>query len=295
MYKLHFTLCRTCPKHQELQDSLKANFDPTIGLQNLTNAWKEFNYDIALINSIQVQQNHQSTGIADTEELDAGDTTYTNTVLVNQLRIGKACTPFEVIKVKTAAGYYPIVLIYDTGAQVSLCNHETGPLLIQSKQADKRVTISTISSSTATPRAIHTLDLGNGYNMDAILSPGLRLTLREADIPDEWQGLEDTFANQDHSNVEAQILVGADKAKLFPVTVTNPAGEPIETEMCRLMRSRITNRLIVFGACKDQGDDPDRINAKTQIHQTEETNTSSITQNLAISTFDPVDTTTNNQ
>ena len=131
--------------------------------------------------------------------------------------------------------------------------------------------------------------------MDAILSPELRLTLRKTDIPDEWQGLEDTFADQDHHNVDAQILVGADKSKLFPITVTNHAGEPIETEMCRLMRSRITNRLILFGACKDHGDDPDRINAKTQIHQTEETNTSSIIQNLAISHFDPVDTTTNNQ
>ena len=187
------------------------------------------------------------------------------------------------------------MLIYDTGAQVSLCNHETGPLLIQSKQADKRVTISTISSSTATPRAIHTLDLGNGYNMDAILSPGLRLTLREADIPDEWKGLEDTFADQDNSNVKAQILVGADQAKLFPVTVTNPAGEPIETEMCRLMRSRITNRLIVFGACKDQRDETDRISAKTIVRKTEVTNLSSITQNLAISSFNPVEATTTNQ
>merc|ERR1712115_318296 len=193
----------------------------------------------------------------------------------------------------TAAGYYPIVLIYDTGAQVSLCNHETGPVLIQSKQAERRVTISTISSSAATLRTIHTLDLGNGYNMDAILSPELRLTLRKTDIPDEWQGLDDIFADQDHLNVDAQILVGADKSKLFPITVTSPTGEPIETEMCRLMRSRITNRLILFGACKDQEDELDRINAKTQIHQvqaveTEETNISSIIKNLAMSHFDPV-------
>ena len=294
-YKVHFTLCRNCPKHQELQDLLKANFNHKIGLRNLTNAWQHFNNNIALINSIQVHQNHQSPDIADTEKLIAGDTFYANNVLVNQLHVGNTCTPFEVIKVKTNIGYHPIVLVYDTGAQVTLCNQETGPLLIQSRQTHSLVTISTISSSTATPREIHTFQLGNGNTIDAILSPHLRLTLRAADIPDEWKGQENTFADQDNSNVKAQILVGADQAKLFPVTVTNPAGEPIETEMCRLMRSRITNRLIVFGACKDQGDDPDRINAKTQIHQTEETNTSSITQNLAISSFDPVDATTTNQ
>merc|ERR1712215_651978 len=106
-----------------------------------------------VLSSIRSKCN-QSTGIADIEELDEGDTAYVNAVLVNQLRIGRACTPFEVIKVKTAAGYYPIVLIYDTRAQVSLCNYETGPVLIESKQADKRVTISTISSSPAKLRTI---------------------------------------------------------------------------------------------------------------------------------------------
>ena len=56
--------------------------------------------------------------------MDDGDTAYVRAVLVNQLRIGRACTPFEIIRVKTRSGYYPIVLIYDTGAQVSVCNFE---------------------------------------------------------------------------------------------------------------------------------------------------------------------------
>ena len=275
---------------------MKANFNLSLGRKNFTNVWRECNYDSALINSIQVQPNHQSTGIADIEELDEGDTAYVNAVLVNQLRIGKACTPFEVIKVKTAAGYYPIVLIYDTGAQVSLCNYETGPVLIGSKQADRRVTISTIASSTAKLRTIHTLDLGDGYDMDAILIPKLKLHLKTIDIPEVWQDLDDTFADQDYYNVDAQILVGADRSKLFPITVTDPAGEPIETDKCRLMRSRITNKLILFGACDEHEDEPERMDTKAQIHQvqaveTEEAKISSIMQNLAISDFEPVDST----
>ncbi len=175
--------------------------------------------------------------------------------------------------------------------------YETGPVLIQSKQADRRVTISTIASSTAKLRTIHTLDLGDGYDMDAILIPKLRLKLRTIDIPDEWQDLDDTFADQDHYNVNAQILVGADRSKLFPITVTSPTGQPLETEKCRLMRSRITNKLILFGACEDHDDELD---PKAQIHQvqaveTEETKISSIMQNLAISDFDPVDSTADNQ
>ena len=130
--------------------------------------------------------------------------------------------------------------------------------------------------------------------MDAILIPKLRLNLRTIDIPDVWQDLDDTFADQDHYNVDAQILVGADRSKLFPITVTDPTGEPIETEKCRLMRSRITNRLILFGACEDHEDELDRINTKAQIHQVqavdaEDESLCSIMQNLAFSDFEPVD------
>ena len=132
--------------------------------------------------------------------------------------------------------------------------------------------------------------------MDAILIPKLRLNLRTIDIPEIWQDLDDTFADQDYYNVQAQILVGADKSKLFPITVTDPTGEPIETDKCRLMRSRITNKLILFGACEEHEDILERMDTEAQIHQvqaveTEEAKISSIMQNLAISDFEPVDST----
>ena len=259
------------------------------------NVWKEFKNDNAIINSIQVESEHQTVGIADIEDImDEGDTAYVRAVLVNQLRIGRACTPFEVIRVRTSSGYYPIVLIYDTGAQVSLCNFETGPVLIESKQADRRVTISTIDSSRAKLRRIHTLDLGEGHNMDAILIPKLRLNLRTIDIPEPWQDLDDTFADQDYYNVKAQILVGADKSKLFPLAERDSRGDPIETDKCRLMRSRITNKLILFGACEEHQDNQERMDTEAQIHQVQAVEAAdeslcSIMQNLAISDFEPVD------
>merc|ERR1711989_313699 len=112
LYKLNFILCKDCQKHQGPQDWLKANFRPNLGRTNLINAWKEFNSNNALINSIQVQPEHQPAGIADIEDImDEGDTVYVRAVLVNQLRIGRACTPFEVIRVRTNSGYYPIVLM----------------------------------------------------------------------------------------------------------------------------------------------------------------------------------------
>ena len=257
--------------------------------------WKEFDNNTAIINSIQIEADGQATEIADTQEVvDDEDKAYVRAVLINDLRIGRACSPFEIIKVQTKSGCYPIVLIYDTGAQVSLCNFETGPLLIGTKQADRRVTISTVESSKAKLRRIHTLDLGDGYQMDAILIPNLRLNLRSIKIPEPWQQIDDTFADQDHYNVKAQILVGADKSTLFPIAEMDSNGDPVETDKCRLMRSRITNKLIPFGACEDHQDHQDMMETEAQVNQIQaseatDENLCSVMQNLAIPDAAPID------
>jgi hypothetical protein len=177
---------------------------------------------------------------------------FVQTVLVNDIEIGRACCPFEIIRVKVGSSHYPVAVIYDTGAQLSLCNYETGPVLISSKPADKRVTIATVNSSKAKLRKIYTLDLGNNLQIDAVLIPNLRLNLHSLEIPVQWQELEDDFADQDTSDVQAQILVGADKATIFPVCELNKYEKPVELGSCRLMRSRVTNKLIMFGACENE-------------------------------------------
>ena len=250
---------------------MKRNFNQHIGLSNLFNAWTRFKNSknsTALINSVQVEADAQDAEIDDVDNtVDDKDTTGVRAVLVNELPIGRACSPFEIIRVQTKAGCYPIVLIYDTGAQVSLCNPETNPLLIGTKQADRNVTISTIESAKAKLRGIHTLDLGGGQQMDAILIPNLKLNLRTIRIPEVWQHTYDTFADQDHDNVKAQILVGADKSTLFPIAEMDSNGNPIETGKCRLIRSRITNKLIPFGAYEDNQDHQEMMNTEVQIPQ----------------------------
>ena len=42
-------------------------------------------------------------------------------------------------------------------------------------------------------------------------------------------------------------------------------GKPIETNKCRLMRSRITNRLILFGAYEDNQDHQEIMKPEVQI------------------------------
>ena len=52
-----------------------------------------------------------------------------NPFMVNRVPIGEACSHYEVIRVQTESGLFPIVIIYDTGSEVSLRNYETGPIV----------------------------------------------------------------------------------------------------------------------------------------------------------------------
>ena len=248
-----------------------------------------------MINSVQVEEDIQDTKTDDADNtVSDKNPTSVQAMLVNDLPIGRACSPFEILRIQTKTGCYPVVLIYDTGAQVSLCNPETNPLLIGTKQANKNLTISTIESAKAKQRGIHTLDLGEGQQMDAILIPTLQLKLRTIRTPEVWQHTYDTFADQDHDNVKAQILVGADKSTLFPIAEMDSNGDPVETGKCRLMRSRITNKLIPFGACEDHQDHQEMMDTEAQVNQVQageaiDENLCSVMQNLAIPDVAPVD------
>ena len=61
------------------------------------------------------------------------------------------------------------------------------------------------------------------------------------------------------------------------------------------MRSRITNKLILFGACEEHQDHHEGMDTEAQVHQVHaaegaDESLASIMNNLAISDFDPVDT-----
>ena len=255
--------CNQCAHHTTAQDWAKKNFNPSEGKKLLSGIRTHVPNYHATINSVQVKKQPidsktwnrtseaPSHGIADIEEISSNeDVAFVQSVLVNDIQIGKACCPYEVIRVKVGSSYFPVAVIYDTGAQLSLCNYETGPLLISTKPADKRVTISTVNSTKAKLRSIHTLEFSERFQIDAVLIPDLRLNLQSMEIPEEWRHLEDEFADQDTFDVHAQILIGADKATVFPYCELNKYEKPVQVRSCRLMRSHLTNKLIMFGACE---------------------------------------------
>ena len=144
------------------------------------------------INSITVApktQRQQKFGMAEIEEVDqdeddnnlmvdVNEEANINSIMVNKIPIGKACSPYEVIQVQTEAGIFPVVIIYDTGSEVSLCNYETGPLIVNTKRGDKKVTISTINSIQAKLRKVHKLKVKDDWSLEAIMIPKINFTFR---------------------------------------------------------------------------------------------------------------------
>ena len=142
-----------------------------------------------------------------------------------------------------------MVIIYDTGSEVSLCNYETGPLIVDTKRGDKKVTISTINSIQAKLRKVHKLKVKDDWSLEAIMIPKMKLCLQAQEIPDIWHELEGAWAEQDTYGVSAQILLGADQARFFPHEVRDKQGALLQTDQARLMQSEITGNYIIFGSC----------------------------------------------
>ena len=190
--------------------------------------------------------------------------------MVNRVPIGEACSPYEVIRVQTENGLFPIVIIYDTGSEVSLCNYEIGPIVSDTKRGNKKVTISTINSIQAKIRQVYRLALNDGWSMEAIMIPNMKLRLQAQVIPQAWQDLNGTWADQDTYGIAAQILLGADQATMFPHALKNKTGSLHQIGQARLMQSEITGKYIIFGSCHKHTSHSRRRNTWIQSNQVHE-------------------------
>ena len=116
-------------------------------------------------------------------------------MIINKVPVGEASSPYEVLQIQTESGLFPVVVIYDTGSEVSLCNFETGPIVTNAKKGNKKVTISTINSVQAKLRQVYRLSLQDGLAMEAIMIPNMKLRLQPQVIPDQWHDLDRVWAD----------------------------------------------------------------------------------------------------
>ena len=60
-------------------------------------------------------------------------------------------------------------------------------------------------------------------------------------------------------------MIGAEKAEIFPQPELNKSGNPVQVGSYRLMRSKLTNRLIVSRACEMHEESRDTTSNTTQV------------------------------
>ena len=123
---------------------MRVNHDPSKGNKNIDIMYKTIGADHVQVNSIRVKPStlsQQRYGIAEIEELSQTDDEQespereshsevnVNPITVNRVPIGEASSPYEVTQIQTESRLFPVVIIYDTGSEVSLCNYETGPII----------------------------------------------------------------------------------------------------------------------------------------------------------------------
>ena len=178
-----------CKNHENAQDWIRENYDPEKGIKNIDEMYNEIGSNHILINSVRIIRNQDPQpryGMACIEELPSEKDNIKdingeipevniNPIMVNRVLIGEACSPYEVIRVQTKNGLFQIVIIYDTGSEVSLCNYEIGPIVSDTKRGNKKDTISTINSIRAKLRQVYRLALNDGWSMEAIMIPNMKL------------------------------------------------------------------------------------------------------------------------
>ena len=160
---------------------MRANHQPEKGQEDLYAMYYSLGTDQVQVNFVTMEpdtQREQEFGVADIKELDqdeesedpitdTSEEANVNTITVNKIPIGRACSPFEVIQAQTENGILPIVIIYDMGSDVSLCNFETGPIVVDTKRGNKKVTLITINSIQAKLRKIYKLKINYDWSLQA--------------------------------------------------------------------------------------------------------------------------------
>ena len=91
-------------------------------------------------------------------------------------------------------------------------------------KARRNLAISTINDVQRGSMQLCKLKLENGQDIEVIMFPSMELQLQPQNIPNQWQSLDDKWANQNTKGVTAQIILGANQATSFPQAVRDTSG-----------------------------------------------------------------------
>ena len=86
----------------------------------------------------------------------------------------------------------------------------------------------------------------NNHTFDSIIVKSLNIDTTCMEIPKEWESYKSQWSEQENGNhgCMPQILIGSDCAILFPKTVCDKDGKPVETSSAQLLQSVITGKYL---------------------------------------------------
>ena len=126
-----------CRKHEEAQNWLRVNHDPSKKLNNIRIMYRVIGAEQVQVNTIRINSNTETQERSESpksEELSPlGNKQWRakekrkykeslEPITIKEIPIEKASSPYEVIQIKAKGKLMSAVIIYDTGSDVSLCN-----------------------------------------------------------------------------------------------------------------------------------------------------------------------------
>ena len=178
-----------------------------------------------------------------------------NMVRVNNCQIGYSECPAEIISVRLDDGCIVRTYVYyDSGSQHSLTNRAIHPLVLSKRTTTYPIQLSTVVGSSSLNRQIVLVKLGHNLQIEAILVNDLNVFSYNMAIPTEWNKYKSDWCDSisDNHNVDAQLLVGSDKAIYHPRDALDKRGKVIETSSARLKVSVLSGKYLAHGHCHGQ-------------------------------------------
>ena len=131
----------------------------------------------------------------------------------------------------------------------SLVSDQVSPICLNKSFAQFPIELATVCGSSTSIRQKATVKLTDLISVQAIVVKNLHIQNQMMTVPKQWSKYIPQWSQQltDCSYTPVQILIGSDKSTIHPVDVMGEDGEPIETDSCRLKRSKITNKYLTHG------------------------------------------------
>ena len=157
----------------------------------------------------------------------------------------------EIVNIKLKDNtLFKLKIYYDSQSQHTLCNKAAHQLMTDNWLSGVQIQLETITGTDCKKRRLCKLKISDTHIVEAIVLDTLEINSFLMEKPKQWINYQNEWSEEisdTHDYIDATVLLGADRAALFPINVFTAPRFIVETKTAVLMRSRLTDKLIAFG------------------------------------------------